>query len=94
MLKELYNLVENSNVSRVYQPIPLLIMDINMPFDGLRSVVEIKKLYEKVNSVLSTVWGNRQRIYPAKSAVPSSARDGDEPPPLILRPLICYLSAS
>ena len=43
----------------VFQPIPLLIIDINMPFNGLQAVIEIKKLYKKVNTALAKEWAKR-----------------------------------
>ena len=35
LLNDFYKLIKNAGASGVYQPIQLLIIDINMPFDGL-----------------------------------------------------------
>ena len=63
-------------------PIPLLIVDINMPFNGVEVVKKVKDLYKKLNEKLA----NEQNQH---LGGPPSNRSSVS----VLRPLICYLSA-
>ena len=69
-------------------PIPLLIVDINMPFDGFQVVSHIFTLYEKLNKRI------REKFEESidRSSNEEVANDSNEPNIVILRPLICYLS--
>ena len=37
---------------KVIQPVSLLILDLNMPYNGLEAIKSIKNLYEKTNARL------------------------------------------
>ena len=47
-LEKLYTRLQDGQSSVVW-PIPLLIVDINMPYDGLQVTSRVKELYRKLN---------------------------------------------
>ena len=44
--------IERREENKPIQPVPLLILDVNMPFNGLESIKSIKKLYRDINEKL------------------------------------------
>lgn len=78
--------IEAKEANKPIQPVPLLILDVNMPFNGLESIKNIKKLYRDINEKLHSQKTSQEEG--EDKAEKEIETQGD----IVIRPLICYLS--